>query len=293
MGLSSCEPYEEYLTDFDYSTVYFPYQQPVRTVIVGEEESFHVGVVLGGKRENNNTETVTFDINSDTLTSDDSPWKDMWELLPEEYYTLSHDSVMVIESGSYQGLVKVTLTDAFFDDSKALGNHYALPFIIKNATVDSVITGTDNGDVQAKDYMIPVIKYISSMEGNWYHHGIDSTFDANEVFVERDVYANQDMIDNDVWKLTTTAPYKVSTQGIGASASSKGKLIITLSENDNLLIESMEGSQITDISTVSTVYNRNKNQMLLNYHYTDTESMIHHVSDTLTFRNRDMKLELW
>ena len=49
LGLTSC--YEDYIKDFDYSSIYFMYQTNVRTFVVGEGMKIEVGAALGGLRE--------------------------------------------------------------------------------------------------------------------------------------------------------------------------------------------------------------------------------------------------
>ncbi|NLR93463.1 DUF1735 domain-containing protein [Flammeovirga agarivorans] len=285
IAFTSCEPYEDYLTDFDYSIVYFPYQQPVRTVVLDSEQKTNVGVVLGGKRENKDRVVTQFEINESLLN------ETSWELLPEEYYTLGHTSEMVVEPGTFQGLVEINFTDAFYDDPKAITNHYALPLLITQSTADSVLTGSTENGVLAKNYMIPVFKFIHYLEGNWYHHGVDTSFDPQGDTLVSNVYSHKDMVKNDVWILNTLAKNKVSTNGIGST--NNGRLQINISSDNVVEVEPFEGSPITEVTNNLSEYNANTNELYLDYNYSDTDGIKHHVMDTLTFRNLDMELELW
>src|SRR5512133_743267 len=72
VAMGSC--YEDYITDFDYDGIYFPYQTDVRTFVVGEGMKIEVGAALGGVRENTRDRIVTFSIdnslvNAATLTA--------------------------------------------------------------------------------------------------------------------------------------------------------------------------------------------------------------------------------
>ena len=58
IALVSC--YEDYIKDFDYNAVYFPYQIDVRTVVVGEGMKIEIGVALGGVMENTKDRNVRF-----------------------------------------------------------------------------------------------------------------------------------------------------------------------------------------------------------------------------------------
>ncbi|MCG8698131.1 MAG: hypothetical protein MI922_08760, partial [Bacteroidales bacterium] len=66
--VTGCEKYEDYTGDYDYSTVYFGTQTPVRTVVARNEEmSFRFGVSLGGKYKNEVDEYVEYSIDTSLL----------------------------------------------------------------------------------------------------------------------------------------------------------------------------------------------------------------------------------
>ena len=67
-GLTSC--YDEYVKDYDYDGVYFPYQENVRTFVVGEGLKIDVGAVLAGVLENNKDRVVRYQIKNDLVTPD-------------------------------------------------------------------------------------------------------------------------------------------------------------------------------------------------------------------------------
>src|SRR5665647_1929883 len=58
VALASC--YDNYITDFTYTSIYFSYQMDVRTVVVGEGMKFEVGAALGGVRENSRNRNVSY-----------------------------------------------------------------------------------------------------------------------------------------------------------------------------------------------------------------------------------------
>lgn len=88
LSLTSCQKYEDFIEDYDYSTTYFAYQRPIRTVF-SDDPSIEIGVVLGGKRENKIDERVTFQIEPEMLQNVDYVGNNQFKLLPEDYYSLS------------------------------------------------------------------------------------------------------------------------------------------------------------------------------------------------------------
>ncbi len=65
---SACENQDWEFPDFDYSTVYFPYQSPVRTLVLGEDDLFDnsldnehkclIMATMGGIYENKKDVTI-------------------------------------------------------------------------------------------------------------------------------------------------------------------------------------------------------------------------------------------
>ena len=58
VAMVSCYP--DYITDYTYSGVYFPYQTDVRTFVVGEGMKIEVGVTLSGVITNTKDRNVSF-----------------------------------------------------------------------------------------------------------------------------------------------------------------------------------------------------------------------------------------
>ncbi|WP_044212066.1 DUF1735 domain-containing protein [Flammeovirga sp. OC4] len=285
--LTSCESYNNYLNDYDYSTVYFPYQKPVRTVIAGEGLQFKMGVVLGGKRENNRTEVVSYTIDSTLLEGT------AFELLPSEYYTLSNDNEMWIQEGEFNGLIDVVLDSAqFLQDPNALIRNYALPIRILTSTTDSVLTGDETKGVEAMDYMIPVIKYIHTLDAVWYHHGVDSVFNTTGGLEEVTVNSNQDMVNNTTWNLSTVGATEVISNGLsGIRFTSRLHMNMDF-ESGIIDVTSASDSEIQDVENIASRYVKEDQRVYLKYKY-ELDNQTHIVTDTLTFRNKELSLELW
>jgi len=292
--IGGCEQYEDYKVDYKFSSFYFPYQKPLRTVVMGKGMDFEVGVVLGGRRDNQQKETVQYEI--DTTLLDGTGL----EPLPEDYYTLSNESQMVIPSGSINGRVTVELDSALFvDDTTSHEVTYALPFKITEASVDSVLRGdynesTGSYEVGPKDYTIVAIKYINSYHGTYYHKGIEYVYDADDNPVDTNVFSFPNLINNFTWDLNTAGPNQLITTGIGGNHSGNYAMKLLL-DGGNVRIENVDDSQseITSVVGGSSSYDPEKQEFYLDYSYTDSDGMRHEAMDTLVFRDNGMEFETW
>src|SRR4030042_503474 len=70
LSLATFSCYEDYVKDFDYSSVYYTYQTDVRTFVVGEGMKIKIGVALGGVMENDIKRSVGFTIDEALITAD-------------------------------------------------------------------------------------------------------------------------------------------------------------------------------------------------------------------------------
>ena len=187
---------EKEFPDFDYQSVYFAYQSPVRTVVLGEdvfidnsldnEHKVEIKATLGGVRENKNDVAIDFDVDGSLLNNLKFDGGGPIQLLPANYYTLASNKI-VIPKGSIMGGVQVQLTDAFFADPLAIKNTYVLPLKMKNVqNADSILAG--------KDYVLYALKYVNPWHGYYLRRGVDvmtngttsRTVTRHAEFVERD-----------------------------------------------------------------------------------------------------------
>lgn len=174
--MSGCKNNALDLADFDYQTVYFASQYPIRTVVLGEdanidntldnEHKIEIKATLGGTRYN--SENVIIDINVDNALIDNLYFPNNGpkiEPMPANYYSLASNQI-TISQGNIMGGVQVQLTDAFFADPSAISNTYALPLKMKNVqNADSILT--------TKDFVLYAIKFINPWHGNYLRRGID------------------------------------------------------------------------------------------------------------------------
>ena len=304
LSLTSCQKYEDFIEDFDYSTTYFAYQKPVRTVF-SDDLSIEIGVVLGGKRENKTDERVTFQIEPEMLQDVDYVGSNQFKLLPEDYYSLSDNNTIIIPKGKFLGTVRLTLNkEKFLMDPLAVESTYALPIRITESSTDQILKGDIEAGIAAKDYTIVVIKYISEYHGVYYHRGHRTSYDNLGNMIETLKYVGEHeediYIKNLVWNLGTINASSLTTDGVAEflSGTSKYSMVLNINENNSVSISdnlSPGSSQITGIKDLGdSKYDREKKQFYLNYEYIDEASGIRYVmADTLIYRNTEMELELW
>ena len=228
-----------------------------------------------------------------------------FKLLPEDYYSLSDNHTIIIPKGKFLGTIKLTLNkEKFLTDPLAVENTYALPIRITESSTDQILKGDVEAGIEAKDYTIIVIKYISEFHGVYYHRGQRSAYDNSGNLIETLKYVGdheEDMyIKNLVWNLGTINASSLTTDGIAEflSGTSKYSMILHVNEDNSVSISDNlipGSSQITGIKDLgASKYDREKKQFYLNYEYTDAASGIRYVmADTLIYRNTEMKLELW
>ncbi len=295
-GMLSC--YDDYIKDFDYDVVYFPYQTDVRTFVVGEAMEIEIGVDLGGVLENKHDRIVQFQIdnsliNEGTLSTMKSGLSyisqavagvEELKQIPSNYYTLSDNGKFVIKSGDHVGIITLKANaDAFLADSATLVSTYAIPFRITDADADSIL--------ETKDYAVIGLKYENMLFGNYWHGGVTTIKDATgSVIDEVKYYTAIPSPDSKAWSLTTMSPNSLVTNGVSdLSSSSKKELKITLNEG-NVDISSMPGATFVVMPDEQSSYNQAKllqdRKVFLSYKYLNDDGNWCHAKDTLTFRNR-------
>ena len=299
--VSSCEKYESYINDFDYTTVYFAYQNPVRTVF-SNNLKFDIGVAMGGVRDNKYNETADYVIAPELLANVSVVGNNNFTLLPADYYTLSNDSQFVIPKGDFVGKIRVTLNqEKFLADPLAIGKTYALPIRITGTSLDSILTGNAGKGIARKDYTIVVVKYISQFHGIYYHRGQRSKYDAGNNLINTLRYVTEDQedeyIQNVIWNFKTLKADSIQTSGVGEFYSTSSKnysLNLKMLTDNTVQIIGNPSSLIPNVQDLgNSVYDVAKKSFYLNYQYVDVDNMKYVMKDTLIFRNDGLVLELW
>jgi hypothetical protein len=211
----SCENQDITFPDYDKSTVYFAYQYPVRTIVLGEDiydtsldnqHKCEIYATMGGVYENDKKIDIEIAVDN-SLCSNlffDGAFTVPVQPMPANYYTLSGDQILLNQK--LQGAVGVQLTDAFFADPDAMQNTYAIPLRmidVKNA--DEILSGipkvqepdrlnASHWDVLPKDYVLYFVKFINPWHSNYLRRGKDqitvngvpSTVTRHQATVEAD-----------------------------------------------------------------------------------------------------------
>ena len=291
-ALSSC--YKDYIEDFDYTAIYFPYQTDVRTFVVGEGMTIEVGAALAGVRDNTRDRLVNFTMDSKLITSNILETMKNGSLhvkngvaavkqllmLPGNYFTISSPSQMIIKKGTYSGTVTIKVDSAaFLADPATLNAGYVLPFYINSADADSVAAD--------KRYAVIGFRYDNMLFGNYWHGGITTVKDSTgKVIKTTNYYTTIPSPEIKVVNLTTIAPNALVTNLI---SDQKGSFKITL-DGTKITVSQAPGSKVVVLPDGESTFNRPKllqdRKLFLKYKYANADGTTSYATDTLTFRNR-------
>lgn len=184
--------------DFDYQSVYFAYQYPVRTIVLGEdlnidntldnEHKVEIKATMGGTRDNKNNVLIDFNVDGSLLTNlHFAESGDKIELMPSNYYTLASNQINIAK-GSILGGVQVQFTDAFFADPLAIKNTYAIPL---------KMTGVQKADsiLADKDFILYAVKFVNPWHGYYLRRGVDlMTNDTTRTITRHANYVESDEV---------------------------------------------------------------------------------------------------
>jgi hypothetical protein len=205
LSTTSCTNQDAEFENFDYKSVYFAYQSPVRTITLGEdvfdtsadnEYRCKIMATLGGVYTNNTDVTIDFEVDNSLTTG--LKFKDGGDVIPmpSNYYTLSSDKI-IIPKGQIIGGVDVQLTDAFFADPLAGGKNYVIPLRMTNVVnADTILSGkklvanpnraiATDWTVAPKDFILYAIKYVNPWNANYLRRGTDVVTKDNVTTTEK------------------------------------------------------------------------------------------------------------
>lgn len=194
---TSCYNSEHEFPDFEGGTkAYFAYQNPVRTLVLGNdiydntldnEHKCRIWATMGGAYAGRNA-TVN-------VVVDESLCDNLWFLddggyaslrvtpMPEKYYKLLSNSISY--NGDARGYVEVQFSDDFFNDPDAIKNTYVIPLRMTGVTgIDAILSGTPNVSnpirtnaqdwaVLPMDYVLYCVKYMNPWQGKYIRRGVD------------------------------------------------------------------------------------------------------------------------
>jgi hypothetical protein len=321
-GLIACENQKNEFPDFDYTAGYFPYQYPVRTLVLGDyiydntndnNHKFLISAAFGGVYSNNEDREFTIEVAENLC--DNVLFKstnDTIRLLPPAYYTLSSSDKLIIPAGKVNGSIEVQLNDAFFDDTLAIRLGYVIPVRIVNVTnIDSVLRGKTtklnpdprnplDWDIVPKDFTMFAINYINPYHGKYLHRGTSAVTDASSTVLETTVYRQRYNVDDEIWSLVTTGRHQVTVQGNTHSTLIPGvlEMNLTFSDNGNCTIVEAAGSTFTITgsgkftSDADEWGNKKRDAIHINYQLTSGGNTLS-ATDTLVIRDRAVKMQIY
>lgn len=321
MGLYSCQK-EAVHKDFIFTSGYFPYQFPIRTIILGDyifdnsndnNHKFIISTHMGGVYENDKDRV--FQIELDKSLSNNILFNsngDTVHAMPDSYFKLMSDKI-IIPKGEMSGGVEVQLTDAFFEDSNAIKLSYVVPvrIIVKGSTdVDTILVGqsdkpgadpriASDWTVPPKDFTMFAVKYINEYHGTYFHYGKSQVKDDTGALVEDTAYSAEDVVKNPTSKLITTGRHQVLFTTFLNSKILTGEVQMLLTFNgNNCTITPVDGSTYTISGTgefKSKEYvwgDKKRDGIVLTYTVSDGVNTAT-VNDVLVSRDRGVVLETY
>ncbi|WP_236648849.1 DUF5627 domain-containing protein [Spirosoma sp. 209] len=320
---SACENQEWVFPDFKYTTVYFAYQSPVRTITLGEDlydtsldnaRKCRIMATKGGAYTNSTDITVDIKIDNslcDRLLFGTNGQKVL--PMPANYYSLAANQI-VIPKGSITGGVEVQLTDAFFADPAAIRNTYVIPVVMNQVqNADSLLRGKStlpsprrtvgsDWDITPKDYILYAVKYVNPWHATYLRRGKDviAGKDGNTAISKTLVRRGRYVENSEVCNLSTRSLNQVVfSNSIKATNGTDMpfRLILNFDEASNCTIT----TDATDYTVKGTGRfvkkgdlkswgNQDRDVLHLNYEVNFKDAVLT-TTDTLVVRNRGVVAE--
>lgn len=208
VAFGACRNAEKSFPDYDGGTLaYFAYQYPIRTLILGNVETydntsdnegrFTIYGTCGGSYNGLNAK---IDVSIDESLTSGLYFEDGTKVkpMPKDYYTVSGQELDY--AGGFRGGIEIQLNDKFFNDPLSITNNYVIPVVMgdKFSGVDSIVRGVPvikgtsplrqdlaKWDVVPGDYTLFCVNYINEYTATYLRRGVD-TFDKMQ-FEDTDV----------------------------------------------------------------------------------------------------------
>lgn len=320
--LSSCQNEDWEFPDFEYQTVYFAYQFPVRTITFGEdifdtsldnEGKFKLMVTTGGVYSSPTDVTVQIEV--DESLAEGLLFEEGGEeiqVLSSEYYQLNSQTV-TIPKGTVAGGVEVQLTGAFFNDPRAVNRTFVLPVRITEVmNADSILSGipvvenpqraiADDWFPAPKDFTLYAVKYINEWHGNYLRRGRDIITGKNPDIIDETQVRHEDEVEDDeinqlVTRSMSEVVFPLSLAGEGG-VNVTADLLLTFDDNGNCTVSAAQsgytatgnGKFVKD-GEKSSWGNQDRDALYLEYEI-DMEQMHVATVDTLVLRDRGVSME--
>lgn len=325
VSLTSCTNQDAEFEDFDYKSVYFAYQFPIRTITLGEDifdttldnqHKFKIMGTLAGVYSNDND--VTIDIAVNNSLPDGFLFRageDEMFAMPGNYYTLLSNQI-VIPKGQIIGGIEVQLSDAFFADPLSIKNTYVIPIEMKNVVnADTILSGkalvnnplkplSTNWSVAPKDYVLYAVKYVNPWDGLYLRRGKDIIKGNNgNTAIDKEVVRHEEYVEYD----EVTRIYTKSMTAIDFPVTVKDALGVNVNFNltltfdaDNNCTVSSNSNSFTATGTGKFVKRGEKNSwgskdrdaLYLDYNVNFQEFNMT-TKDTLVLRDRGVTAQIF
>ena len=311
--------------DYKYTTVYFPYQAPVRTLVLGEDiidntldnqHKFQIMATMGGVYENK--KDVAIDVSVDNTLAQkvkfNSANGDEVIPMPDNYYTFpSKDTKISIPTGKLMGGVEIQLTDAFFADPRSIKNTFVIPLRIKSVTnADSVLKGQSTlsspdprkaGDWNTvpKDYTLYAVKYVNPYHGTYLRRGIDvvkgnsgnTSLDTSVVYHK--TYVEQDELSNLFTRSMTQDTVLLNAKNKG-NINAPFQLVLNFDNSGKVTVAGPANATYSVSGTGEFVkkgdmWGDQKRDVLYLKYQVNFATTTHNLTDTLVLRDRGVKFE--
>jgi len=310
--------------DYKYTTVYFPYQSPVRTLVLGKDlydntldnqHKFLIMATMGGVYENK--ENISLNVEVDNALAANlkfgSASGDTVLVMPTSYYSLPKGMNIVIPSGKVMGGLEVQLTDAFFQDPLAVKNTYVIPLKITSVTnADSILSGKSDLPTPdrrkaadwilvPKDYVLFAVKYINPYHGNYLRRGKDEVTGAGgNTSLDTSVAYHAPYVEKD--EVCNAATKALNQVAISLNAKNKGninspfQMLLTFDAQGKCTITNPATATYTitgngEFVTDGDMWGNEKRDVLRLKYQVDFGTTIHSFTDTIVARDRGVKIE--
>lgn len=185
VALTGCKNSEQTFGDYC-KIAYFPYQTPIRTIMLGEDveintdlDNAHKFIIMGVGMGAYESYDFTFKAAINPALVNQYAADKNVEVMPDSYYSIA-STTSTFYGNSMSG-IEVQLTDAFFADPKSLTANYVLPLQMVGVNgADSI-----NADL---DYTLYCVRYVNPWEGYYLVKG-----------------TNEDLLKCKILQVTTTS----------------------------------------------------------------------------------------
>ena len=316
--ISSCRNQDVEFPDFDYSTVYFAYQYPVRTIVLGEDlydtsldnqHKFEIYATMGGVYSND--KQITIDIAVDNSLTNNMFFSAGNPVMPmpANYYTLAANQIKLDKN--FQGAVGVQLSEAFFADKNSLKNTYVVPLKMTNVNnADSILSGNPkysgalrgnpaDWDVLPKDFVLYCVKFINQWHANYLRRGVDQITinGTSRTVVRHKQYVENDELSNLISASLMSNEFPVSVENAEGVKQTCTLLLTFDSSNKIMVSTTTEGYTAIGSGTFvpkgekNSWGNKDRDVVYLNYNITSNAGVAYATKDTLVVQGRGVKIE--